>query len=60
MVVQELADQLRRAYPSAKEGNKVVAIHLFGILFARELDGGSCKEVAIRASIHESYATEIW
>jgi len=37
----------------------VIAIHLFGIRWASQLEGISCKEVAIRAGIHESYGTEI-
>ena len=59
MTVQELADQLRRAYDTAEEGKKVVAIHLFGIRCANDLEGVSCKEVAIKAGIQESYGTEI-
>ncbi|MET3972309.1 MULTISPECIES: HTH-like domain-containing protein [Bradyrhizobium] len=59
MIVQELADQLRQDYDTAEEGKKVIAIHLFGIRWASQLEGISCKEVAIRAGIHESYGTEI-
>jgi len=59
VTVQELADQLRRAYDTAEEGKKVVAIHLFGIRCANDLEGVSCKEVAIKAGIQESYGTEI-
>jgi hypothetical protein len=57
--IQELADQLRRAYDTADEGKKVVAIHLFGIRHADQLNGVSCKEFAVRAGIHESYGTEL-
>lgn len=59
MIIQELADQLRRDYETAEEGKKVVAIHLFGIRCAKQLDGISCKELAIRAGIGESYGTEL-
>ena len=59
MTIQDLADQLRQDYDTAEEGKKVIAVHLFGIQWARELEGMSCKEIAIRAGIHESYATEI-
>jgi hypothetical protein len=59
LIIQDLADQLRRDYETAEEGRKVVAIHLFGIRFAKQLDGISCKELAIRAGIHESYGTEL-
>ncbi|MBB2734945.1 MULTISPECIES: HTH-like domain-containing protein [Bradyrhizobium] len=59
MTIQELADQLRQDYFTSEEGKKVIAIHLFGIRWARELEGMSCKEVAVRAGIHESYGTEI-
>jgi hypothetical protein len=59
LTLQELADELRRDYEAAEEGKKVVTIHLFGIRSAKYLDGISCKELAIRAGIHESYGTEL-
>lgn len=59
VTIGELADQLRIAYEAAEEGKKVVAIHLFGIRYAGQLEGKSCNEVVVRAGIQESYATEI-
>jgi len=57
--ISELADELRKAYESSEGGKKVVSIHLFGIRRANELDGQSCKDIAVLAGIPHSYATEI-
>ncbi|WP_133256042.1 HTH-like domain-containing protein [Rhodopseudomonas palustris] len=59
MKASELADELRKAYAASEDGNKVVSIHLFGIRRANELDGQSCKDIAVLAGIPDSYATEI-
>ncbi|MFT0878873.1 hypothetical protein VRZ08_20075 [Rhodopseudomonas sp. G2_2311] len=59
MKISELANELREAYEASEDGNKVVSIHLFGIRRANELEGQSCKDIAVLAGIPHSYATEI-
>jgi 5-methylcytosine-specific restriction protein B len=46
-------------YFGATDGEKAVSIHLFGIKFAEQLSGASLREIAVRAGVDESYATEI-
>jgi DNA-binding MurR/RpiR family transcriptional regulator len=57
--MEQLARNLREAYAKAQDREKVIAIHLFGIEHADEISNVSIKELAKRAGIHESYATEI-
>lgn len=59
MTIDEAARLLKGDYESADEGEKVVAIHLFGIRHAGELVGVPLKELAARAEIPVTYATEI-
>lgn len=60
MTIDEAARELARMYHqgiAARE--QALSVHLFGIKFAAELDGMPLKELAIRAEIPVTYATEI-
>lgn len=59
MTADELARRLRDDYARAGKGDKVVAIHLFGIRNADALEGHSAHEIAERAGIGRSFGTEI-
>ncbi len=59
MTTEELVRALRDAVLGAEEGNKVVAIHLFGIRYAEPLDGRNLTELVVRAGLGKSWATEI-
>lgn len=59
MTADELARQLRDDYGRAPKGDKVVAIHLFGIRNAAALEGHSAQDIAERAGIGRSFGTEI-
>lgn len=58
MTIGEAARLLRAMYDDPKTG-RAVSVHLFGIRYADELRGMNANEVAARAEIPESYATEI-
>jgi len=59
MELLELANELRRAYTEAQEGEKVTMIHLFAIRHAQDLQRHSIRELAHAAGLNESYVTEI-
>ena len=59
MTTEELVRALRDAVLGAEEGNKVVAIHLFGIRYAAALDGRNLTELAAGAGLEKSWVTEI-
>lgn len=59
MTTEELTRALRDAVLGAEEGNKVVAIHLFGIRYAEALDGRNLTELVDRAGLGKSWVTEI-
>ena len=61
MTLAELGQTLGDAYQNAKEGEKVVTIHLFGIRYADQIEasGAIAKEIAKEAGIPDSYGTEI-
>lgn len=59
MRVEDLSSELKKMYFGAKDGERVVSIHLFGIKFASELAGKPLKEIAVGAGIEESYYAEI-
>ena len=58
MGLQELADKLREMYDSAPTGEKVVQIHLFGIIYADALRRFSPNAVVQRAGLG-SYGAEV-
>ena len=57
--MSDLATALREFCRSAGQGNKVVAIHLFGIRNAAALDGKDLHDLAERAGIGRSFGTEL-
>ena len=57
MTADELARQLKEDYGRAPKGDKVVAIHLFGIRNASALEGYSAHDIAERAGIGRSFGT---
>lgn len=59
MTTEELTRALRDAVLGAEDGNKVVAIHLFGIRYAKALDGRNLTELVDRAGLGKSWVTEI-
>ncbi len=59
MGLQELADKLREMYDSAPAGEKVVQIHLFGIIYADALRRFSPDAVVQRAGLNNSYGREV-
>jgi len=61
MTKQNLGLKLQEMYTNAKNGEKVVMIHLFGIKYANEIQNCDCstKDIAVAANINESYGTEI-
>lgn len=59
MTTEELTRALRDAVLGAEEGNKVVAIHLFGVRYAEALDGRNLIELVDRAGLGKSWVTEI-
>lgn len=60
MTIDEAAKELSRMYQRGKASREqAVSVHLFGIKFARQLDGMPLRELAARAGIPETYAVEI-
>jgi hypothetical protein len=57
--ITDLAENLRRAYAAAPQGDKVVTIHLFGIRHAERLKGANLQDLAERAGIGASFGTEL-
>lgn len=53
---KRLSDRYRRAIPRREQA---LSIHVFAIEFADELVGMNLKELAARASIPTTYATEL-
>ncbi len=56
---KDLARSLRDARDLAPRGQVVVRIHLFGIAYARELQGSDLAALAREAGVPETYATEV-
>ena len=59
MTITEAANILKAMHSSALPGEQVVQIHLFGIKYAKELDGLSATKIAEQAGIGSSFGTEI-
>ena len=59
MAIEGLLNELRGDYARASRGDKVLAIHLFSIRNADELDGHNTYDFAERAGIGRSYGSEI-
>ena len=60
MTTDDLARIFKERYHTAPKGSVVIATHLFGIEFARELAGHPLKEICLHAGVPPSYATEIY
>ena len=61
MDIDQLVEKLREMYYGADKGEEVAMIHLFAIMYARELAPFSSTEIARRAQLRDtiSYHTEI-
>ena len=59
MDVQQLADELRRMYNGAPQGEQTTMIHLFGIKYAHELTRTSPGSVVEQSGLRSSYVTEV-
>ncbi len=60
MTLNELGKILAEMYEKAAIGEKVVKVHLFGVMYAEEIKAiGSNKDVAVAAGIPETYGVEI-
>jgi len=57
----ELGERLRQMYQDADKGEAVLMIHLFGIMYADQINDPSIRisEVITASGIRESYAVEI-
>lgn len=61
MTINELGSILREMYGTAKDGDLVVMIHLFGVKYSEQIEtcGGTAKDIAKAAGISDTYGTEI-
>ena len=59
MQIGEASKILAQMYRGALPGEKVVAVHLFGIMNADQIRNIPAKQIAVRADLPESYGTEI-
>ena len=61
MTRRELADILRSRYESAKRNEAALAVHLFGIDYAKEIrtNGYKAKEIVEEAGMERGYAAEL-
>jgi hypothetical protein len=55
----DLAEQLEKAVEGVPQEDRLVTIHLFGIGHASKLEGINLIELAARAGIGVSFATEL-
>lgn len=61
MNIEKLASILKNNYTNASKGNKVCAIHAFGIQYANEIkeNNYSVTEIIRKSELNESYSTEL-
>ncbi|WP_432815356.1 HTH-like domain-containing protein [Sphingorhabdus sp.] len=57
--MSDIVDELKQTVAAAGKGDKVVAIHLFGIRHSQRLDGMNLHDLAERAGIGKSFGTEL-
>ena len=57
MDASEAADILREMYRGARKGEMVDQIHLFGVKYAKPLQGLSLPDVVSRAGLPSTYVT---
>ena len=55
----DLAAKLRDMRQAAPRGRKIAAVHLFGIIYAQELEGMDLETIAVRAGCRPSLGGEI-
>ena len=55
----DLAAKLRDMRQAAPHGRKIAAVHLFGIIYAQELEGMDLETIAVRAGCRPSLGGEI-
>ena len=58
-VVGELATKLKNMRQAAPHGRKIAAVHLFGIIYAQELEGMDLLAIAVRAGCRPGLGREI-
>lgn len=58
-VVGELATKLKNMRQAAPHGRKIAAVHLFGIIYAQELEGMDLLAIAVRAGCRPGLRGEI-
>ncbi len=59
MTLDEAAQMLREMYHNAPRGEQVAHIHLFGIMYAGQLEGLTNTEIVRRAGLQASYHSEV-
>ena len=61
MTTRELGRELREMYINAPKGDAVAMIHLFGIIYADEINNleNAKNEIIIASGISQSYITEL-
>lgn len=59
MQIGEASKILAQMYQDSLPGEKVIAVHLFGIMNADQIRDISAKQIAVGADLPESYGTEI-
>jgi 5-methylcytosine-specific restriction protein B len=59
MTFEQAANHLKQMYNDAAKGEQALSVHLFGIKYAKDIDGMSTHEIAERAGLPRSYGTEI-
>lgn len=61
MTLHQLGEKLNQMYFGADDGETAAMVHLFGIIYANEINDvdASMKAIAKAAGIRESYGTEI-
>lgn len=60
MTIDEAATILSREYLRGQASREqALSVHLFGIRYAKQLEGMPLREIVIRAQIPETYATEL-
>jgi len=58
-VAGDLGAKLRSMRQAAPHGRKIAAVHLFGIIYAQELEGMDLQTIAVRAGCRPSLSGEI-
>ncbi len=59
MRVDQASSFLREMYDKAPDNEKALSIHLFGIIYAEQLEGLSKKEIVMGEGLPVSYQTEL-